>query len=184
MNAHEEQRDGEPRRRRRRGAADAADGDARSPAGGEAPLHGEPVAHEAGDKTESEAFGEAEGEMPAGDDALAEEPQDDARFKTAKIVRKIVSRIAGEQGDRRRRRRGRRGGRRNRHERDRNGENGHDLQGRERAAAIRRIRSPPISKPNHTAEPDLTGAVSDLDAAPEEAGSPAPAVRSAVCSPQ
>ena len=137
--------------------------------GAEAPLHGEETAvHEAADEAEAGAFAEADGEMPAGDDTLAGESHDEAQFQDRQDHDR-----GDQQGDRRRRRRGRRGGRRNRHERDRNGDNGHEFHGRSDAAA-RRICSRGARSSRSTSEPELSSAVADLDAAPQEAAAPPP----------
>ena len=155
------------RRRRGRGGRDETQRDD-SHIGAEAPLHGEETAvHEAADEAEAGAFVEAEGEMPAGDDTLAGESHDEAQFQDRQDHDR-----GDQQGDRRRRRRGRRGGRRNRHERDRNGDNGHEFHGR--SDQPHGEFAPAELDQGSTSEPELSSAVADLDAAPQEAAAPPP----------
>jgi len=169
-----EQREGGARRRRRRRGRGGRGGRDDNNAGSEAPLHSEGAAHEAADEVEGDRFADAEsgeaGEMPAGDDALASEPQDEAQFQE----RPDRQHDRGEpQGDRRRRRRGRRGGRRNRHERDQNGENGREFHGREQPPQGE-FATADLDEPA-AAEAELSAAVADLDAAPRDvAPQPAP----------
>jgi ribonuclease E len=169
----EHQREGGPRRRRRRrrgrGGRDDNQRD-ESHANGETPLHGEGATPEAADEAEGDVLTEAEEEMPTGDETLEGEPQNEAQFHD----RQDRDHDRDEQqGDRRRRRRGRRGGRRSRHERDRNGENGREFherggeqpQGEFGPAELDRERA---------AEPELSSAVPDFDAAPPQEAAPRP----------
>jgi ribonuclease E len=167
-----EQREGgqRRRRRRRRGRGGRDEGHA----GGEAPGHGETTPHEAAD--EGEALADSEEDMQPGDDALAGEPQDEAQFHARQDERQDEGQEHGEargeqNGERRRRRRGRRGGRRNRHERDRGGENGRDFHGRGEDQPHGEFEPANLDEPA-AEEPELQGAVADLDAPPRESAPP------------
>ncbi len=167
-----EQREGGQRRRRRRRRGGRGGRD-ESQAGGEAPSHGETMPHESAD--EGEAFADSEDLQP-GDHALAGEPQDEAQFHERQDERQDEPQEHGEargeqNGERRRRRRGRRGGRRNRHERDRNGENGHDLHGRSEDQPRGEFEPASLDEPA-AEEPELKGAVADLDATPQQTAPP------------
>jgi ribonuclease E len=158
----DEQRDGGPRRRRRRGRGGRGGRGGRDDAraDGEAPPNDEPAAHEALDEARGDVPSDAERDIAAGDDALAGEPQGQDRQDHGELH--------GEQdGDRRRRRRGRRGGRRNRHERDRNGDNGRDPQGRDEQQPHSEFAPANLDEPAPP-EPELKGAVADLDASPQD----------------
>jgi ribonuclease E len=162
-----EQREaGSPRRRRRRRGRGGRE---ERQAGGEAPLRGEAAAHETADEAEGDGLAEGDREMAAGEDAAAE-PQDDAQHRQDRDNDRDESRD-DQQGERRRRRRGRRGGRRNRHERDRNGDNGRDLHGQGEEQPHGALAPADLDEPAG-AEPELSGAVADLDAAPQDAAFP------------
>ncbi len=166
----EQREDGTRRRRRRRRGRGGRD---EGHAGGEAPAHGEMAPHEAADEGEAaETFADSERDMQPGDDAAAGEPQDGAQFHERQDERQYERQERGEapgeqNGERRRRRRGRRGGRRNRHERDHNGENGRDLQagGDEQPHGA---YEPADLGDSAAEQPELKGAVADLDAPPQE----------------
>jgi len=163
-----EQREGGPRRRRRRRRGRG--GREESHAGDEAPAPGEMAAHDAADEAEGEAFAESEGDIQADDGAQAGEAQDGSQSHERQDRGEARD---DQQGERRRRRRGRRGGRRNRHERDHNGDNGHDLQSRDEQQPHGEFLQPDLDAPA-AAEPELKGAVADLDAAPQDAAPPPP----------
>jgi len=169
-----EQREGgqRRRRRRRRGRGGRDEGHA----GGEAPVHGEAAQHEAADEGEGEAFADSDTDMQSGDDALAGESQEGAQFHERQDQRQDERQEGGEargeqNGERRRRRRGRRGGRRNRHERDRNGENGRDFHGHGDEQPHGEFEPVSLDEPA-AEEPELRGAVADLDATPQETAPP------------
>jgi ribonuclease E len=155
------------RRRRRRGRNGGDEANAQPP-------RREEHSHEDAGETEDEADAEAGGEI-ADDDVAAENGE-------------AVAANRAEQhrdGERRRRRRGRRGGRRNRMERERDGiadaqgqehgqEHGHD------ALEPSHEHNDDEPQPTHVSaaelttpaapEPELTRAVTDLDASPAEVG--------------
>ena len=166
-----EQREGgsRRRRRRRRGRGGRDEGHA----GGEAPLHGEAAAHDGADETEGEIFAEGDGEMAADGDAGSEEPQDEAQFQGRDRDQERGEFRGDQQGERRRRRRGRRGGRRNRHERDRNGDNGREFHGDGEQPPHGEFH-PGDPDQSVAADPELSGAVADLDAASHDAAPPPP----------
>jgi ribonuclease E len=167
-----EQREGGARRRRRRRGRGGRGGRDDNQVGAETPIHGERAAHEAAGEVEGDAFADAEEDVPTGDDAPAGEPQDEARFEEGQDRQQDHGDPRGEQqGDRRRRRRGRRGGRRNRHEHDRNGDNGRDVHGRDEQQPNGEFAAADLDE-QAAAEPELTRAIADLDAAPREPALP------------
>jgi ribonuclease E len=100
------EREGGPRRRRRRRRGRGREsGDS-----AESPMHAQSPSQEAFGESEEDESAESEDASPAGEDAIAGEPQFGDREARA-----------DSQGEHRRRRRGRRGGRRNRRDRETNG---------------------------------------------------------------
>jgi ribonuclease E len=155
-----EPREGGRRRRRRRGRGRGRDGAGEAP-----PPHEQPTEHEAA--AESEVGGVPFEDDPASGDELAaeqgnEQPQFHGRDDGDEAHRDA-------NGERRRRRRGRRGGRRNRHERERNGEPAYEAHGQ--PSADGEFEGEELAQPA-AAEPGVTAAVADLDAA-QTAGPPA-----------
>jgi ribonuclease E len=166
--------DGEPRRRRRRrrgrGGRDGRDGNGQRE---QIPIH-DHAAEPAGEFAASgddEAFAGddmAQHDMAQHDMAQQDMSQQDMAEPHGEPVqagREERGERADQQrdGERRRRRRGRRGGKRNRHDRDRNGDAGTPDRGappqHSFAPGEEYVAPPP-------AEPALTNAVADLDAAP------------------
>jgi ribonuclease E len=162
--------EGEPRRRRRRrrgrGGRDERDGSGHRE---QIPIHDHAAEHAAEPAGEFAATGDDE--AFTGDD-MAEPPGESVQAEREDRGERPDQQRDGE---RRRRRRGRRGGKRNRHDRDRNGDTGAPARGappqHSFAPGEEYVAPPPP-------EPELTGAVADLDAAPP------PALRQAPMSPE
>jgi ribonuclease E len=168
--------EGEPRRRRRRrrgrGGRDERDGNGHRE---QIPIHDHAAEHAAEPAGEFAAAGDDQ--AFTGDDMSQQDmaqqdmaQQDMAQQDTAEQSGEPMQAERDDQrpdqqrdGERRRRRRGRRGGKRNRHDRDRNGDAGAPDRGappqHSFAPGEEYVAPPP-------AEPELTKAVADLDAAP------------------
>ncbi len=150
-----EPRDGGRRRRRRRRGR-GRDGTGEAP-----PPHEQPTEHQA----VAESGGAAvpfEDDPPSSNEPAAaagsEEPQFQGRDDQGEPHHDA-------DGERRRRRRGRRGGRRNRHEREHNGDAPYEAHGE--PSPDGEFGTEELEQPV-TAEPDLSTAVADLDAAPTQ----------------
>jgi ribonuclease E len=183
-----ELQDGGPRRRRRRGRGRGRGGRDRDNGNGEhrehIPINDETADHAAEPAGEFSA-GEGDDEAFAGDETTEAhgEPMQGEQESNGE-------RADGERnGERRgRRRRGRRGGRRSRHDRERNGDAAYGADTDDRGVPAPQHSFDPgdgLSPPPAT-EPELTGAVADLDAAPTSPAPPpaeTPAVAVAVEAP-